>query len=175
MSAKRSSLANFVRGLFSSTEEFESAQSTPIVLDEQFSPSKGKKVLVVDDDPLFQKIISQKLKAHGFVVINAIDGSEAITAMREEKPDAVLIDVNFPPDISNGVGVPWDGIKLMNWIRLVEGRAQIPMFIVTSDNIKLYENQANEGGAKGIFFKPLDQKRLVNMVGRILDEKVIAA
>jgi CheY-like chemotaxis protein len=109
------------------------------------------------------------------VVINALDGSEAIALMREEKPDAVLLDVNFPPDISNGVGVPWDGIKLMNWIRLVEGRAQIPMFIVTSDNIKLYEAQAVEGGAKGIFFKPLDQKRLVNMVGRVLDENAIAA
>src|SRR6267142_2759135 len=170
MSAKKSFFSDFVRGLFSTPNVISPA---PIVLQAAVAPSKGKKVLVVDDDPIFQKIISQKLQANGYVVVNAIDGSEAITAMREEKPDAVLLDINFPPDISNGVGVPWDGIQLMNWIRLVEGKGQIPMFIVTSDDIKLYEAKAAAGGAYGVFFKPLDQKRLVNLVNRVLDEQAM--
>ena len=63
-------------------------------------------VLVVDDDPLFQKVISHKLKTNGYSVINALDGAAAIAAMREQQPDAVLLDVNFPPDIPNGVSVP---------------------------------------------------------------------
>jgi CheY-like chemotaxis protein len=137
--------------------------------------SKRKKVLVVDDDPLFQKVISQKLKANGYSVLNALDGAEAITAMREEQPDAVLLDVNFPPDIRNGVSVPWDGFKLMDWIRFIEGRAGIPMFIMTSDDIQQHEAKAKAGGAKGIFHKPLDQSRLLSEVEQILEEKAVVA
>lgn len=136
---------------------------------------KGKKVLVVDDDPLFQKIISQKLKASGYSVVNALDGAEAIAVMREQQPDAVLLDVNFPPDISNGVSVPWDGFKLMHWIRFVEGRGGIPMFIMTSDDIQQHQAKASAVGAKGIFHKPVDQSRLMSEVDQILEEKTIVA
>jgi CheY-like chemotaxis protein len=136
---------------------------------------KGKKVLVVDDDPLFQKIISQKLKASGYSVVNALDGAEAIAAMREQQPDAILLDVNFPPDISNGVSVPWDGFKLMHWIRFIEGRGGIPMFIMTSDDIQEHAAKATAGGAKGIFHKPVDQSRLVSEVDHIFEEKVVVA
>jgi two-component system chemotaxis response regulator CheY len=169
MSAKKSLFSAFVRGLFSSTVDVQLETAMPILAD------KGKKVLVVDDDPIFQKIISQKLKESGYKVINAIDGSEALAAMREEKPDAVLLDINFPPDISNGVGVPWDGIQLMNWIRLMEGQTRIPIFIVTNDDISLYEAKAAEGGAKGVFFKALDQNRLVNMVNSVFEQQSMSA
>ena len=174
MSAKKSFFSGFMRGLFSAPSN-EVVQPEPIALQHHTGPTNGKKVLVVDDDPLFQKVMTQRLKASGYVVLNAIDGSEAITAMREEKPDAVLLDINFPPDISNGGSVHWDGLQLMNWIRVVEGRAQIPMFIITSDDIKLYEAKAASGGAYGVFFKPLDQKRLVSLVNRVLEEQIIAA
>lgn len=172
MKEKKFYFAGFVRSLFSIPTQPEGTEESS--LDEHTAP-RGKKVLVVDDDPVFQKVISHKLKASGFAVINAIDGAEAITAMREEQPDAVLLDVNFPPDIPNGVSVPWDGFKLMHWIRFVEGRGGIPMFIMTSDDIKQHEAKAVEGGAKGIFHKPLDQKRLLSMVSRVLDQQVIAA
>jgi CheY-like chemotaxis protein len=170
MKAKKFYFAGFVERLFSARTQ---GQITPAVAAQPLS--KGKKVLVVDDDPLFQKVISQKLKASGYSVINAIDGAEAIAAMREQQPDAVLLDVNFPPDIPNGVSVPWDGFKLMHWIRFVEGRSGIPMFIMTSDDIKQHESKATAGGAKGIFHKPVDQMRLVSMVDHVLEEQAIAA
>ena len=132
-------------------------------------------MLVVDDDPLFQKVISHKLKINGYSVINALDGAAAITAMREQQPDAVLLDVNFPPDIPNGVSVAWDGFKLLHWIKFVEGRAGVPMFIMTSDDIAQYEEKATAGGAKGIFHKPEDQLLLLSMVDHALEQRVIAA
>jgi CheY-like chemotaxis protein len=168
MKDKKFHFAGFIERLLPSQREI-----TPTI---QASPApKGKKVLVVDDDPLFQKIISQKLKANGYSVANALDGAEAITAMREQQPDAILLDVNFPPDIPNGVSVPWDGFKLMHWIRFVEGRGGIPMFIMTSDDIQQHEAKATAGGAKGIFHKPVDQGRLVSMVDRVFEAKPIAA
>jgi CheY-like chemotaxis protein len=172
MKDKKFHFAGFIERLLPSSFHFNQRQAAPL----KTAPlSKGKKVLVVDDDPLFQKVISRKLKANGYSVINALDGAEAITAMREEQPDAVLLDINFPPDIPNGVSVPWDGFKLMDWIRFIEGRGGIPMFIMTSDDIKQYEAKATAGGAKGIFHKPLDQSLLVSMVDDVLDEKVVAA
>ena len=62
-----------------------------------------------------------------------------------------------------------------HWIRFVEGRGGIPMFIMTSDDIAQHEAKAVEGGAKGIFHKPLDQKRLLSMVSHVLDQQSIAA
>jgi CheY-like chemotaxis protein len=171
MKDKKFHFAGFIERLLPSS--LTHRQVTPTV--EGSAAPKGKKVLVVDDDPLFQKIISQKLKANGYLVVNALDGSEAIAAMREQQPDAVLLDVNFPPDIPNGVSVPWDGFKLMHWIRFIEGRGGIPMFIMTSDDVSRYEAQAKAGGAKGIYHKPIDQSRLVSEVDHLFEEKVVTA
>jgi CheY-like chemotaxis protein len=171
MKQKKFHFVGFIERLLPSALNISHREITPAV--ETAGAPKGKKILVVDDDPLFQKLISQKLKANGYSVVNALDGSEAITAMREQQPDAVLLDVNFPPDISNG-GVPWDGFKLMHWIRLVEGRGGVPMFIMTSDDIAQHEAAAKAEGAKGIYHKPVDQSRLVSEVEHILEEKAIA-
>jgi CheY-like chemotaxis protein len=64
----------------------------------------GKKILVVDDDPVFTKAISFRLKAEGFEVITALDGGEAVSAMRRHKPDLLVVDIFFPPDVAHGGG-----------------------------------------------------------------------
>jgi CheY-like chemotaxis protein len=151
MKDKKFHFAGFIERLLPSS--FNHRQVTPGSPETVAAP-KGKKVLVVDDDPLFQKIISQKLKASGYLVV---------------------LDVNFPPDISNGVSVPWDGFKLMHWIKFVEGRSGVPMFIMTSDDVGQYAAKAKAGGANGIFHKPVDQSRLVSEVDHAFEQKAIAA
>ena len=171
MNPKKSTFTEFVRALFAKRARAEKVILTPLA--EDVTPWRGKKVLVVDDDPIFQKIISRKLNTEGYEVISAFDGAQALKAIREDKPDAVLLDINLPPDIS-GMSIGWDGFRLMHWIRCVEGRA-LPMFIITSDDISNYEAKAAADGAKGIFYKPLDPKKLVSMVENVLERQVVAA
>jgi DNA-binding response OmpR family regulator len=51
------------------------------------------KILVVDDDHDFVKIITMILQSHNYAVITAANGGQALAAMRQEKPDLVILDV----------------------------------------------------------------------------------
>jgi len=51
------------------------------------------KIMVVDDDPDFVEIMRTILIAHGYQVITAANGEQALAQMREDKPDLVLLDV----------------------------------------------------------------------------------
>src|SRR5438105_2044489 len=69
--------------------------------------ANGKKVLVVDDNKVILKTLSLKLSANGYAIVTAEDGAAAVRAVRSEKPDLILLDVSFPPDVAHGGGVPW--------------------------------------------------------------------
>src|SRR5438874_2019644 len=54
----------------------------------------GKTILVVDDDPVTLKAISMKLSSAGYAVCPAVDGAEAISIVRRQKPELILMDIN---------------------------------------------------------------------------------
>src|SRR5258708_22526815 len=90
-----------------------------------------KKILVVDDNVVIQKTLSMKLKIKGYDVLIAADGGEAVTAIRTQTPDLVLLDISFPPDVAHGGAAAWDGFLIMDWIRRIEGPAHVPLIILT--------------------------------------------
>jgi chemosensory pili system protein ChpA (sensor histidine kinase/response regulator) len=51
------------------------------------------KVLVVDDDPDFVKVTRKVLEKAGHEVVSAANGAKALKAMRQDKPDVVLLDI----------------------------------------------------------------------------------
>ncbi|MBC7252071.1 MAG: response regulator [Anaerolineae bacterium] len=51
------------------------------------------KIMVVDDDPDFVEIMRTILMAHGYQVVTAANGEQALAQMCEDKPDLVLLDV----------------------------------------------------------------------------------
>ncbi|MFH0844663.1 MAG: response regulator [Pseudomonadota bacterium] len=57
---------------------------------------RNKKVLIVDDDVHVRRVIHVKLKSQGYEVIMARDGEEGLRMINEEKPDAVITDINMP-------------------------------------------------------------------------------
>src|ERR1043165_8886949 len=96
-------------------------------------PAAGirKKILVVDDDAIIIRTLSFKLKSNGYDVLTAVDGSEAVATVRREKPDLILLDLSFPPDVAFGGGVPWDGFLIMDWVRRIEELKHTPIIIIT--------------------------------------------
>lgn len=56
----------------------------------------AKKILVVDDDPAQLRLVEQILTSHGYEVVKAGSGQEAIRIVYERKPDLVLLDVMMP-------------------------------------------------------------------------------
>ena len=89
---------------------------------------KPKKILVVDDNEIVIKTISLKLQGAGYQVMTAMDGSEAVAAVRKEIPDLILMDLTFPPDTE---GVGWDGFRVMGWFHRLDDVIRVPVIIVS--------------------------------------------
>jgi CheY-like chemotaxis protein len=131
-------------------------------------PANHQKVLVVDDDPLFLKITTTQLEQEGYEVLTAKDGCEAIEAVRKQKPNVVLLDLNLPQDVT---GVPWDGFRVITWLKRVEALKNIPIVMMTSSDPSKYTREAIRAGAVGFFSKRLDAKHLLTITHQALTRR----
>jgi two-component system chemotaxis response regulator CheY len=122
-----------------------------------------KKILVVDDDPVVQKALAIKLKASNYDVLTAAEGADAVNLVRTQKPDAILLDINFPTDFSS---VAWDGFRIMEWLKRTENIAKIPIFIISSSSPDQCAAKVREAGAIGFFRKPIIHEELVAALER---------
>jgi two-component system, OmpR family, KDP operon response regulator KdpE len=130
-----------------------------------------KKILVVDDSPLILKAMSMKLTANGYNVVTAEDGSAAVSAARQEKPDLILLDLSFPPDVAHGGGVAWDGFLIMNWLRRLEEAKDIPIVVITGGEPAQFRDRALAAGAANFFHKPIDNDALLAVIRQTLGEE----
>src|SRR6267142_1548484 len=89
-----------------------------------------RKILLVDDNKIILQTTSTKLKAAGYQVLTAEDGGSAIRQVRQLQPDLILLDLNFPPDVGHGGGIPWDGLLILTWLRN-NGMHKIPVIVIT--------------------------------------------
>ena len=133
-----------------------------------------KKILVVDDSVLILKLMSMKLTAHGYDVITVEDGGSAVSAVRTEKPDLILLDLSFPPDVAHGGGVAWDGFLIMTWLQRMEEAKHIPIIVVTASEPAKYKDRALAAGASSFFHKPIDNDELLTVIRNTLGEKPAA-
>lgn len=131
-----------------------------------------KKILVVDDDSIILKAFSIKLAASNYEVITATEGAVAVNVIRTQKPDAVLLDVNFPADFSS---VQWDGFRIIEWLKRTEDCAKIPIFIISSGDPDKYVARARELGAVGFFRKPVIHEQLVEALERVFAQEIVTA
>ena len=127
-----------------------------------------KKILVVDDSFVVLKTMSMKLTANGYDVVTAEDGSGAVSAVRKEKPDLILLDLSFPPDVAHGGGVAWDGFLIMNWLRRLEEAKNIPIVVITGGEPEKYKDRALAAGAVNFFHKPINNDELLTVIRETL-------
>src|ERR1043165_1508229 len=58
--------------------------------------AKIRRVLIADDSKVFLQLVQDLLEEHGYFVITALDGVEALKKISEERPDAVIMDLSMP-------------------------------------------------------------------------------
>jgi len=127
-----------------------------------------KKILVVDDNQVILRTMSMKLTSEGYDVLTAEDGSEAVSAVRRERPDLILLDIGFPPDVAHGGGLAWDGFLIMQWLRRLDEGKDIPIIVITGGDPVKYKDRALAAGAVNFFHKPIDNDELLAIVAQTL-------
>jgi CheY-like chemotaxis protein len=120
-----------------------------------------RRILVVDDSAIIRKALSIKLKASGYEVLTAEDGSVAVSTARRERPDLILLDLSFPPDVAHGGGVAWDGFLIMGWLKRMEEAKDIPIIVITSGEAAQLKDRCMAAGAVGFFQKPINNEELL--------------
>jgi CheY-like chemotaxis protein len=127
-----------------------------------------KKILIVDDSAIVSKTLSITLKANGYDVVVAQDGSEAVGVVRKQKPDLILLDIDLPPDVGHGGGIAWDGFLIIEWVRRSEELRHIPFIIVTGGDPAKLKDRAMTAGAVDFFTKPVNKFELLAAIGKVL-------
>src|SRR6516162_2498025 len=94
----------------------------------------SKAILIVDDDPVFTRATSARLAAEGFETITAADCSEAMSAIRLRKPDLIIVDLLYKPDVAHGGGVAWDGFLIVDWLRRMGSLTTTPVILFTGSD-----------------------------------------
>lgn len=127
-----------------------------------------RKILVVDDNKLILRTLKMKLEAAGYMVLTAEDGSSAVSTVRREKPDLVILDIYFPPDVGHGGGVPWDGFLILNWLRRMEEAVNTPIIIISGQGSSADRERCLAAGVSGFFNKPINPEELLASIETIL-------
>ena len=147
------------------------AERATAVPEEPAAAPRGKKILVVDDDAVILKTTAWKLQRQGYAVVTAIDAAEALRSAREEKPDLILLDVNFPPDVGYGGSLSWDGFQIMSWLLRLEGSRKVPVLLFTGADLAKCKHRALAGNATALVHKSLPPDGLLTMIQRALDKQ----
>ncbi len=85
---------------------------------------KGKKILLVEDDKFFSKIIEGKLTKVGCEFSHALSGEESLKMIEKSAPDAIILDILLPGGI--------DGFEVLEKIKKVESLKKIPVIILSN-------------------------------------------
>ncbi len=109
-------------------------------------------VLVIDDDPMIQKLLANRLTGEGMKVSVASDGAQGLRAVRETRPDVIILDIRMPK---------LDGWAVLSSLKSDEGLASIPVVILS------VEEERGRGFSLGAFdylLKPVEPERLVSVI-----------
>jgi len=121
-------------------------------------------VLVVDDEPDIRELVSEILVDEGYQVVTAENGGEARQALRDRRPDLILLDI-WMPDI--------DGISLLKeWA--AAGELPCPVIMMSGHGTVETAVEATRLGAYDFLEKPLSLAKLLLTVERALEAHRLA-
>jgi CheY-like chemotaxis protein len=121
----------------------------------------GRKILIVDDDPIVHLLYRRNLEKEGFELLGARNGREAVTLAEEAVPDLIVMDIMMPEQ---------DGIATLRRLKESDTTRNVPVLVITASS-SVYTTigqEARIGGAAGLLTKPLSPARLVSEVRRLI-------
>jgi DNA-binding response OmpR family regulator len=119
------------------------------------------KILIADDEYNIVKLLSSRLQANGYEVIQAFDGNQAFEIAVKEKPDLILLDYNMPG---------CKGTTVLERLRESNHSFLTPVIFVTAFTDEETKNKVMEMGACDFIGKPFDPDEVLIKIKKALGE-----
>ena len=120
---------------------------------------QNKTLLLVDDEPAVVDILQMRLEHHGYIVITAYDGQEALEKARSCRPALILLDIMLPKI---------DGYKVCKMLKFDELYRHIPIIMQTALSQPEDQRLAYESGADDYLTKPFQTAALLVAIAALL-------
>ena len=122
----------------------------------------AKLVMLVDDSDVLRKITVFNLKKHGYDVVEATNGEEAIEKLSEGlKPDLMLLDIMMPK---------MDGFTVLKKLKENDDWKNIPVIVLTAKGGEEDEKTAMSLGATMVMTKPFSPVQLIEHVKQVIGD-----
>jgi two-component system, cell cycle response regulator DivK len=125
------------------------------------SPTRGKTVLIVEDNELNMKLFNDLLEAHGYQTIQTRNGMDALPLARKHRPDLILMDIQLP-EVS--------GLDVTKWLKEDDALKHIPVIAVTAFAMKGDEQRIREGGCEAYISKPIAVGSFLDTIKQFIDK-----
>jgi len=121
-------------------------------------------ILIADDNPENLDIFRTRLAVHGYEILTATDGEQALAIAREKQPDLILLDVMMPK---------MDGIEVCRRLKADPSFPFVPIIMITAKADSQDVVAGLEAGADEYLTKPVDHTALVARVKSVLRIKAL--
>lgn len=121
------------------------------------------RILVVDDDPQIRRVMRSTLTAQHYEINDARTGEEALSALRREKFDLVLLDINMP------------GMSGLDTCRELRDFSEIPIIMLTVRNSEKDKIECLDAGADDFVVKPFSMPELLARIRAIFRRTPLAS
>ncbi len=117
--------------------------------------SEAEVILVVDDDPDILRVVQVNLQLHGYMVMTARSGAEALLHVESRRPDLAIVDLMMPH---------MDGLELTRRLRADPMVTALPIIVLTAKALTSDKVAGLAAGADDYIVKPFDTSELVARV-----------
>ena len=117
------------------------------------------KLLLVEDHEELWDFLSRRLRRHGFEVVLAHDGKQALDQVAAEMPDLVLLDMDLPI---------MDGWTVARTLRAENPPSAVPIIALTAHAMSGDRAKALDAGCDEYHSKPVDFPRLLIQIDEVL-------
>ncbi len=118
----------------------------------------ARSILIVEDNQADRSRLEKLLSDAGFLVTSAENGNQALAAVKNNKPDAIFMDVNMPG---------MDGFAATRALRNDAGTKNIPVILVTAKDQKADMAWGQMLGAKAYITKPFTDEQILSQARAI--------
>jgi two-component system phosphate regulon response regulator PhoB len=122
-----------------------------------------KKILIVEDDKSIASVLAIRLKAADYETTIAHEAVQAISLVRQHRPDLVLLDIMMPGG---------NGFLVAEWMQEAEETLSIPIIFISASQHSDLRETASEYGPVAFFEKPFEAKELLAVIQAVLSQTV---